>query len=198
MASTIEVDIAKLVSGQGLEDARKIIESGEARFRVYALPRTSLRIRTARKRLVRLDEGKVARLEYSLTRSVIEAKARGNKPVFEDFARLVGDYKAAAAYLAFLWMNGIVVFDDASIGSNLYVASNALSQKTYEHRIAKVLRASFDINAEKVASLPSDVIECVYRDGALACKYIVSNCAKSQAKAEIRGVVDALMGKTSQ
>lgn len=195
MTNAVEVDIAKLISGQELESARKAIESGEIKFRVYALPRTNLKIRTPRKKLVELDEGKIARLEYSLIRTVVEAKLRGKKPIFEEFAQLVGDYKAAAAYLAFLWMNNIIVFDDPSTGNYLYIASNALSQKTYEHKIAKVLKASFDVNSEKVTSLPSDVIDCVYREDTLACRYIVSNCARSQAKAEIRGVVDALKRK---
>ncbi len=189
------VDLARLLSGQDLEEARKTIESGEAEFKVYALPRPRLKIRTPKKKLVELEEGKIARLEYSLVRASISAALEGRKPSFKDVATLAGDYKAAAAYLAFLWRTGLVVFDNQEAATNLYIASSALSQKTYEHRISKILDATFSINVEKVATLPSDTVFCVYREGALGCKYIVANCARSQAKAEIRGVIDALLKK---
>ena len=189
------VDLARLLSGQDLEEARRTIESGEAEFKVYALPRPRLKIRTPKKRLVELEEGKIARLEYSLVRASISAALEGRKPLFKDVATLAGDYKAAAAYLAFLWRTGLVVFDNQEATANLYIASNALSQKTYEHKISKILDATFGVNAEKAAALPSDIVYCVYREGALGCKYIVANCARSQAKAEIRGVIDALLKK---
>jgi len=189
------IDLAKLLSGQDLEETRKTIESGEAKFKVYALPRPRLKIRTPKKRLVELEEGKIARLEYSLVRASISAALDDRKPSFRDVATLAGDYKAAAAYLAFLWRAGLVVFDSQEAATSLYIASSALSQKTYEHKISKILNAAFSINAEKVAALPSDTIYCVYREEALGCKYIVANCARSQAKAEIRGIIDALLRK---
>ncbi len=189
------IDLARLLSGQDLEEARKTIEGGEAEFKVYALPRPRLKIRTPKKRLMELEEGKIARLEYSLVRATISAALDGRKPSFKDVATLAGDYKAAAAYLAFLWRTGLVVFDSQEAAMNLYIASSALSQKTYEHRISKVLGATFSINTEKVARLPSDTIYCVYREGTLGCKYIVASCARSQAKAEIRGITDTLLKK---
>ncbi len=189
------VDLARLLHGQDLEEARKTIESGEAEFKVYAFPRPRLKIRTPKKRLVELEEGKIARLEYSLVRASITATLSKRKPSFRDVATLAGDYKAAAAYLAFLWRVGLVMFDDQEAATSLYMASSALSQKTYEHKISKILDATFSINAERLATLPSDTVYCVYREGALGCKYIVANCARSQAKAEIRGIIDALLKK---
>ncbi|BEP17708.1 hypothetical protein PYJP_10600 [Pyrofollis japonicus] len=187
------IDVAKLLAGEGLEEARKAIEAGEAIFKTYALPRPKLKIRSTKKRLVSIDEGKLNRLEYALVYTVLKAIRDGKKPVFEDFAKSVGDYKAAAAYLAFLWRSGIVSFSNPQDAANIYVASSALSQKTYEHKISKAIKAEFSVNTENLAKLPSDNIACIYRDGNLACRYIVANCERGQAKAQIRGVFDALM-----
>jgi len=187
------IDVAKLLSGQGIEDARKAIESGEASFKVYAFPRPRLRIRSSKRRIIRLDEGKIARLEYSLVRTGIDAASKGARIVFEDFAKLVGDYKAAAAYLAFLSRSGFVAFTNERDAQMIYIAATALSQKTYERAVARVLRAEFVIDTERVLSLPSDTVFCAYRDGVLGCKYLVTNCSRSQARAQIRGAFDALM-----
>jgi hypothetical protein len=181
------LDVAEAIT-KGVEEARSVFEKGRVVVRVHALPRAELRIR-ARKRIIRLNEGKIARLEKELLRTALEAKGAGI--VFEDFARRVGDYKAAAAYLSFLWRNGFIVFEDKDAALNLFIAANALSQKTYEHKIAKALKASFRLDTERLAQQPFDDILCVQSNGRVLCRYIVANLPRSQAKAEVRALVEA-------
>ncbi len=187
MAEQVAVlDVAEAVTG-GVDAAKAAFEKGAVRVRVYALPRTQLRIR-AKKRILRLDEGKLARLEKALIFATVKGKGSAS---FKEFADLVGDYKAAAAYLTFLWRSNLIGFEEPETGLNLYIASNTLSQKTYEHRIARVLDKRFRLNVEKLRSLPSDEIVCVQRDGLVACRYIVANAARSQAKAQVRALIEA-------
>ena len=192
-AQPASIDVARLAESGNLEEARKAIESGTFTVRVYSLPRPKLKIRSTKKKLIEIDEGKMARLEYALFRVVAEAKANGGKPTFKEFAETVGDYKAAAAYLATLWRMGLISFDDQEKALKIYEAAVSLGQKGYERRIVKALDATFDLNIEAIAKLAYDDILCVYKDGEYMCKYIVSNCARSQAKAQIRDVVDAAL-----
>ncbi len=186
MAEQVAVlDVAEAVAG-GADAAKAAFEKGAVRVRVYALPRAQLRIR-AKKRILRLDEGKLARLEKALILAAVKGKGGAT---FKEFADLVGDYKAAAAYLTFLWRSSLIGFEEPETGLNLYIASNALSQKTYEHRIARVLDKRFRLNVEKLRSLPSDEIVCVQRDGLVACRYIVANTSRSQAKAQVRALIE--------
>ncbi|ABM80698.1 hypothetical protein [Hyperthermus butylicus] len=194
-ASQPLVDLAQVANG-ALEEARKAIESGTFLVRVYALPRPRLKIR-ASKRLIEVDEGRMARLEYALFRAVSEAKAKNAKPTFKEYAELVGDYKAAAAYLATLWRMGYVVFDDNEKALKIYEAAVSLSQKGYERRIAKALDATFDLNLEVLQKLPHDDILCVYREGEYMCRYIVANCERSQAKAQVRALMDTVKAPKS-
>ena len=178
------IDVADVAVGS-VDQARAGLEKGEALIRVYALPVTRLAIR-AKKRIIRLDEGKLGRLVYSL---VIASAKGGGSFAFKDYGDLVGDYKAAAAYLAFLWRSGLVEFEDPQVGVNLYIAANSLSQKTYEHRIARVLGARAKLNVEKLRQLPSDEILCVQRNGLVLCRYIVANAPRPIAKAQARAVI---------
>ncbi len=187
MAEKPVVDIVDVVEA-GPDRVKEALEKGAAVIRVHALPRTELRIR-ARKRIIRLDEGKLARLEKALFRKLIDG--RGGAIAFKDYADLVGDYKAAAAYLAFLWRSGLVSFEDAEAGLNLYIAANALSQKTYEHKIAKVLDKRFKVDLARIREAPSDDIVCVQRGGRVLCRYVVANLPRSQAKAEVRAAIEA-------
>jgi hypothetical protein len=188
------IDVVRLAETGSLEEARKAIESGTFIVRVYSLPRPKLKIR-ASKRLIEIDEGKMARLEYALVRVTAEAKANGGKPTFKTFAEVVGDYKAAAAYLATLWRMGLISFNDQEKALKIYEAAVSLSQKGYERRIAKALDATFDINLDAATKLAHDDIVCVYKNGEYMCKYIVSNCARSQAKAQVKAVIDAALRK---
>ena len=190
------LDVAKLAGEGGLDEAKKNIESGTFVIRVYSLPRPRLKIR-ASKKLIEVDDGKMARLEYALIKVLMEAKSRGEKPTFKEFAETVGDYKAAAAYIATLWRMGLVNFEDHDKALKIYEAAVSLSQKGYERRIAKALDARFELNTEDVAKLPHDDIVCVYKDGEYMCKYIVANCARSQAKAQVRAVIDAALKRTT-
>jgi hypothetical protein len=191
-AQPASIDVLRLAESGSLEEARKAIESGTFTVRVYSLPRPKLKIR-ASKRLIEVDEGKMARLEYALFKVTAEAKANGGKPTFKEFAETVGDYKAAAAYLATLWRMGLVSIDDQEKALKIYEAAVSLSQKGYERRIAKALDATFDLNVDAIAKLTYDDILCVYKDDEYMCKYIVSNCARSQAKAQVRAVIDAAL-----
>ena len=178
------VDVADVASGN-VDAAKAALEKGAARVRVYAVPAAELRIR-AKKRLIRLDEGKLARLIYSL----IVASAKGNGSfAFRDYGQLVGDFKAAAAFLAFLWRNGLVSFEDEATALNVYIAANSISQKTYEHKIAKVLDKRVTLNIDALRRLPSDEILCVQRDGYVLCRYVVANAPRHIAKAQTRAVI---------
>jgi hypothetical protein len=92
---------------------------------------------------------------------------------------------------------GLVNFEDRDKALKIYEAAVSLSQKGYERRIAKALDARFELNTEDVAKLPHDDIVCVYKDGEYMCKYIVANCARSQAKAQVRAVIDAALKRTT-
>jgi len=180
------LDIVDAIRG-GVEAVKAAFDKGVVRLRLHALPRSELRIR-ARKRIIRLDEGKLARLERALVSAALEKK--GGRILFKEYANKVGDYKAAAAYLAYLWRTGLLGFDDETAALNLFVAANALSQKTYEHRIARVLEAGFTLNLERLAEQPADTILCAQADGRVACRYIVANLPRSQAKALARGIFE--------
>lgn len=190
MSELQRVDVADIVNGN-VSQARDVLEKGQALIRVYALPRSRLSIR-AKKKIIRLDEGKLARLEYALVYVASKAASEKRKPTFKEYAELVGDYKAAAAYLAFLWRNGLVAFSNDSTALNILAAANSLSQKTYEHKIAKSLTAEFSINAEKLKNLPGDDIVCVQSQGKVLCRYVTSNASRLQAKAQVRAVVSLL------
>ncbi|NOZ88355.1 MAG: hypothetical protein GXO15_00330 [Crenarchaeota archaeon] len=178
------VDVADVIAGQ-VSQAKEALEKGEALLRVYAIPAPELRIR-AKKRIIRLDEGKLARLVYSL----VTAAAKGSGSFkFKEFGSLVGDYKAAAAFLASLWRRGLVGFEDEETALNIYIAANSLSQKTYEHRIAKVLEKTVQVNLDALRKLPSDEILCVQRGGLVLCRYAVSNAPRIIAKAQARAVI---------
>ncbi len=178
------VDVADVIAGQ-VSQAKEALEKGEALLRVYAVPAPELRIR-AKRRIIKLDEGKLARLVYSL----VVAAARGSGSFkFKEFGGLVGDYKAAAAFLASLWRRGLVGFEDEDTALNIYIAANSLSQKTYEHKIAKVLEKTVSINLEALRKLPSDEVLCVQRNGLVLCRYVVSNTPRSIAKAQARAVI---------
>jgi len=181
------LDMIDAVRG-GVDAVRQAFEQGQVRLRLYALPRSGLRIR-ARKRIIRLDEGKLARLEYALISLAVAKKNEGL--VFKEFAEKVGDYKAAAAYLSFLWRSGFLGFEDDSKALNLFIAANALSQKTYEHKMAKVVDATFRLNLEKLGRQPSDTVLCVQEGGRVACRYIVANMPRTQAKAFTRALFEA-------
>ncbi len=101
-----------------------------------------------------------------------------------------GPLQAAAAYLAFLWRNGLVRFTDNNHALNIFIAANSLSQKTYEHKIVKSLNAEFSVDVEKLKSLPGDDIVCVQRDGRVLCRYAVSATPRTQAKAQVRAIID--------
>ncbi len=181
------LDMVEALRG-GVEAVKQAFDKGQVRLKLYALPRAELRIR-ARKRIIRLDEGKLARLEKALIASALAKKGTGI--VFKEYADMVGDYKAAAAYLAFLWRNGFVKFDKPDDALNLFIASNALSQKTYEHRIAKSLNAVFSLDLERLGGQPSDTILCVQVGGRVLCRYIVANLPRSQAKAFARALFES-------
>jgi len=191
VSATPMIDIAKL-AGTSIDEARKAIEAERFYIRVYALPRPRLRIRSPKKRIIDVDEGKLARLEYALIRSMLEAASKGSKPSFKDFAELAGDYKAAAAYIAALWRAGLIEFDDDSKAAEIYAAAVSLSQKSYERKIARALDSTFTIKTDKLAELPADQLLCIRREGKIYCRYIVSNTARSQAKAQVRALSDTL------
>lgn len=191
MSAAPTLDLARLVES-GIEEARKALSAGRFQLKVYALPRPRIRIRTPSKKILEIDEGKLARLEYALFRSVLAAKSRGTKPSFREFADLVGDYKASAAYLAALWHSGLLEFEDPPKAVEIYIAASSLSQKGYERRIARALDAKFTLKVEELAKLPSDQIECIERDGRIYCRYILTNTARSQAKAQVRALSDVL------
>lgn len=181
------IDIIDAVKA-GPEQVKKALEQGRVVFRVYPLPRAQLRIR-AKKRIIRLDEGKLAKLEKELIKALIEA--RGGAVRFEEYAKRVGDFKAAAAYLSILWRNGIIQFEDQETALNVFIAANAFSQKTYEHKIAKVIGKTFQVDLEKIRSSTADEITCVQADGRVLCRYIATNLPRSQAKAEVRALIEA-------
>lgn len=189
MASELpRVDVADVISG-AISKAKEALDKGQAVVHVYAMPRTNLSVR-AKKRIIRLDEGKIARLEYALVYVVSKALSENKRPIFKEYAELVGDYKAAAAYLAFLWRNGLVRFTDSNHALNIFIAANSLSQKTYEHKIVKSLNAEFTVDIDKLKSLPGDDIVCVQRDGRVLCRYVVSTTPRAQAKAQVRAIID--------
>ena len=181
------LDIVDAVKA-GPEQVKAALEQGKVVFRVHSLPRAQLRIR-ARKRIIRLDEGKLAKLEKELVKALVEA--RGGPIRFEEYAKRVGDFKAAAAYLSFLWRNGIVRFEDQEATLNVFMAANAFSQKTYEHKIAKVVGKTFQVDLEKIKSGAADEITCVQAGGRVLCRYVAANLPRSQAKAEVRALIEA-------
>ena len=87
---------------------------------------------------------------------------------------------------------GYIVFDDNEKALKIYEAAVSLSQKGYERRIAKALDATFDLNLEALQKLPHDDILCVYKEGEYMCRYIVANCERSQAKAQVRALIDTV------
>ncbi len=194
--SGVEVSVVNLldVLKQGkLDDLLGGLEKlDHVYFKVYRLPRPVVRIRAASKRIVVVDEGKLARLEYSFLLSLLEAAKKGVNPVFRDFAVLVGDYKAAAGYLVEMWREGLVVPGDRSKMLDLLMAYNSLSQRGYERRIARALDMEFRLATEAIEKLGSERIICVYRDGKLGCKYTVSKALRSQAKAQVKAFNDAI------
>ncbi|HIQ23429.1 MAG TPA: hypothetical protein EYH50_00040 [Pyrodictium delaneyi] len=191
MSTTPLVDIVRLIE-TGVEEARKAVEAGRFHVKVYALPRPRLRIRSPKKKIIDVDEGRIARLEYALIRSLLAAKSRNSKPTFKEFAELAGDYKAAAAYIAALWRSGLVEFDDSTKAVDIYSAAMSLSQKGYERRIARALDATFTLKAEKLAELPADQLLCVQKEGRIYCRYTVTNTARSQAKAQVKAFNDTI------
>ena len=181
------LDVAELLSS-GPQAARKALESeGPVVIRVYALPGGRLRIR-ARKRVIALTEGSVARLVYALVASVSRAAGEGRKPRFRDFATLAGDWKAAAAYLARLVEEGLATPPGGDAAS-LFMAAGSMRQKTYEHRVARIADGEFEVDLDALAKLPTDEILCVQRGGRVACRYIVANTARSIAKAQVRAAI---------
>ena len=187
------LSMLKAAEGGKLKDLKTEVEKADyIVFKVYALPRPRLKIRSAKKKLVEVDEGKIARLEYSLFYTVINAALQGRKPTFKEFADLVGDWKAAAGYLSVLWRLGLVAFDDREKVLKMYTAFFSLSQKGYERRIAKSLDSTFTLNVEAIEKLPSDKLTCVFKNNKLGCRYIVSETERSQAKAEVKAVSDIL------
>ncbi len=173
-----------------LKDA--LSKSDYVYFIAYAFPRPRVRIRAASKKIVDIDDGKLARLEYSLLYATLEAASKGGNPVFRRVAELAGDYKAAAGYIALLWRTGIVSIPDHEKAIKLYMAYNSLSQKGYERRIARVLDMELQLNVEEVKKLDHDRLTCVYLGDRIGCKYTVSKTARSQAKAQVRAFNDAL------
>ena len=187
------LSVLKVAEEGKLKDLKAEVEKADyIVFRVYALPRPRLKIRSARKKLVEVDEGKIARLEYSLFYTAINAALQGRKPTFKEFADMVGDWKAAAGYLSVLWRLGLVLFDDREKALKMYTAFFSLSQKGYERRIAKSLDLAFTLNVEAIEKLPSDKLTCVFKNNKLGCRYIVSEAERNQAKAEVKAVSDIL------
>ncbi|RUM47619.1 MAG: hypothetical protein DSY37_01960 [Hyperthermus sp.] len=182
------IDIADVVSGK-VDDAKSVISSGLFRVVVYALPRASLRIR-ARRRIIELSEGSLSRLEYAAILVHGRARSSGRSPSFKEFAEVAGDYKAAAVYMAFLWRSGLISFEDDKKALDLYIAANSLSQKTYEHRLARVLDSVFNINMQAFRSLNSTSVACAQRNGLVLCRYAVARPLRSQAKAQVRALLD--------
>jgi len=181
-----------LSSGRGEEVAKSIRESDYVVFRAYMLPRPVLKVRTWARRLLRLGEGELARLEYALFYSLYKAAREGRSPVFKEYADLVGNWRAAAGYLVELWRSGLVTFSDESRILDLYTAYTTIRRKGYARRIARCLDLGFNIDREALGKQPYDDITCIYYDGKLLCKYIVANLPRSQAKAEVRAAADAL------
>jgi hypothetical protein len=191
LVSVLEL-LTALREGRVDELKSRLSSSDYVYFRAYALPRPHIRVRAASKRLVELDSGKMARLEYSLFYASLEAAKQGGNPTFKRIAELVGDYKAAAGYIALMWRLGLVTLPDREKAITLYMAYNSLSQKGYERRIARVLDLPVLLNVEALAKLEHDDLLCVYLDGRLGCKYIVSKTTRDQAKAQLRAFNDAL------
>ncbi len=189
------LDLLDAFRGNRVGELRSSLESSDyVYFRAYALPRPRVRIKAASKRIVEVNDGKMARLEYSLLYAALEAARKTANPVFGRIAELAGDYKAAAGYVALLWRMGVLEIPDREKALKLYMAYNSLSQKGYERRIARVLDMEVVLNTEAISKLPYDDLICVYRNGRLGCKYIVSRTVRSQAKAQLRAFNDALQG----
>ena len=181
------LDVAEVVSS-GPQAAKRALESeSTVVIRVYALPADGLRIR-ARKRVISLDEGSIARLVYALVTSAASAAGEGRRPRFREFASAAGDWKAAAAYLARLVEEGLATPPGGDAAS-LLAAANTMRQKTYEHSVARIADGEFEVNTDRFAGLPADEILCVQRGGRVACRYIVASMPRSVAKAQIRAVI---------
>jgi len=181
-----------LSSGRGEELAKSIRESDYVVFRAYMLPRPQLKVRTWARRLVRLGEGELARLEYSLFYALYRAAKEGRRPTFREYADLAGNWRAAAGYLVELWRSGLVSFSDESRILDLYTAYATIRRKGYARRISRCLNLEYTVDKGSLEKQPYDDIKCIYYDGKLLCKYIVSSLPRSQAKAEVRAAADAL------
>ena len=189
------LDLLEALRQDRLGELKSRLESADyVYFRAYALPGPRIRVRAASKRIVDVDEGKMARLEYSLLYATLEAARRGAAPTFRRIAELAGDYKAAAGYVAALWRLGLVTLPDHSKALDLYMAYHSPSQKGYERRIARALDLPVQLNVDAVAKLEHDDLLCVYLGDRIGCKYIVSRTTRDQAKAQIRAFNDALRG----
>lgn len=191
---TLEVsllDLRKAVTSNNVKGFLDKLEREEKFFfRVYALPWREFKIRAVGKRLIKVEEGKLRRLEYSLMKLYV---LKGSI-TFKDFAIMVGDYKAAVGYLLNLADEGIISFNDRDTILYLYMAHAPLSQKRYERNVARILDKKFTLNEELIARLSYDDLPCVY-DAELRgvlCRYLTSNTRREQAKAQVRAFNDAL------
>ncbi len=162
---------------------------------VPVLPRRVLKIRSTRRRLLRLEEGKIARLEYAFIYSVLVS----DKPVINNTAILAGDLKATIGYLAFLAENGIIAFQEPDTLSLLAQAHLSLSRKRYERIAQRVKNRSYTLVEEKISQLPEEKIPCIYYENQLLCRYYSTVAPRSQLKAYIKAINSLLSaGKEKQ
>ncbi len=184
------IDLVKLLRGE-FEEAKKVFERETFRIAIYGLPRSRLRIRTYSRKIEELSEGKLSRLEYSIIYTHLSSVRENRAPRLREFADLVGDYKAASAYIAFLVSLGLVTIEDKYL-KDLYSAAYFLRRKTYEHAISRVLEAEFSLDIGKLGENSREEIVCAKSTDTVLCRYAVKYIPKSQAKAITKAVIDFL------
>ncbi|MET1128022.1 MAG: hypothetical protein ABWW70_01740 [Thermoproteota archaeon] len=180
------VDVVDVLKGDN--EALKQLSRDVFAVRVRLLPRPRIRIR-AKKRVIPVEDSKIARAEYALLRASMEEALGIGSSTFRRIATLLGDYKVAAAYIVALWQDGFVELDrEASL--LLYRASASMSQKTYEHSIAKAIDAHVKVSIESLEKSPAEEILCASKEDITACRYLLTRIPKDQAKAEVKALID--------
>ncbi len=170
-----------------LDEAKKFI------LVLPALPRPVLKIRAPGKRLVKIDEGKIARLEYSTLLALLREK----EPSIKTIAVTAGDYKATIGYLLFLYEQGLLAFSSSSTAYLAAQAHLSLSQKRYERIIRKIIDEKVLLNEDKFNALDKEEIPCIYYEGEILCRYLARKAPRSQLKAYVKAI-NSLLGSKKE
>jgi len=179
------VDVADVIAA-GPGQAKQAMSGKTFLVRVYSFPTPRIRVR-ARRRVIEVEEGAIARLVYALVLASGKAAAEGRKPRFREFADAAGDWTAAATYLFELVRAGLAT-PPGGDGGSLAVAASSMRQKAYEKSVARIADGEFEVLVDRVRGLEGDGLVCVNVDGRVACRY-VTRIPRGIAKAQVRALI---------